>query len=209
MLASQRSKSLQEAVSAASACHTSVGTNEILDHLFNKHWRARRHQLSHQLSDLAAQPRACMLQYLHRPSTVLRLARPSALERFYKRDALPPSFHFFPLFSFLQDYLDSKFPTPTATTTTATTRTTTPVAVMVRICGLYVFHCPMRKYLRRLRRKVTGEAAPATQSYMYEEGCEVYEGTQRTKVKLNMRAPIPYVAVLMIPSHLHEEFRYP
>lgn len=66
----------------------------------------------------------------------------------------------------------------------------------------------MRKYLRRLGRKATGQAAPATRCYTYEEGCEVYEGTRHTKVSMDLRAPIPFVAVPMGPSDLHEEFRY-
>jgi hypothetical protein len=65
---------------------------------------------------------------------------------------------------------------------------------MVRIFGIYLFKCSMRKHLRRAARKVFNRPAPATTSWS-ENGVVVEEGTQRTKViwEARGRAPFPMV----------------
>lgn len=65
---------------------------------------------------------------------------------------------------------------------------------MVRFCGIY-FHCPLRKHLRRLKRKLRGESTPAVREYSLDEVIpgaspfgKVVEGTTRIKVTLTPAA---------------------
>jgi hypothetical protein len=75
---------------------------------------------------------------------------------------------------------------------------------MVRLCGIYLFHCSLRKHLRRAVRKVFNRPAPATDwedEFDFEEvdgvlqGVRVKNGTQRISVLLATRpgqvCPVP------------------
>jgi hypothetical protein len=77
-------------------------------------------------------------------------------------------------------------------TPSTTTTTTTAAATMVRLCGIYLFHCSLRKHLRRAVRKVFNRPAPETNweenEFDFEEvdgvleGVRVKHGTQRISV---------------------------
>jgi hypothetical protein len=63
---------------------------------------------------------------------------------------------------------------------------------MVRLCGIYLFHCSLRKHLRRAVRKVFNRPAPEfnweENEFDFEEvdgvleGVRVKHGTQRISV---------------------------
>lgn len=63
---------------------------------------------------------------------------------------------------------------------------------MVRICGVYLWHCPLRKHCRRAMRKILNRPAPDTRGTYYDGALYMTEGSQRTKVYLgHYRGTLP------------------
>ena len=72
------------------------------------------------------------------------------------------------------------------------TRCTNARALQVRLCGVYLFRCNLRKHLRRAARKVFNRPAPEKGREWEQnefvvvdgvlDGVSVVNGTQRTKV---------------------------
>ena len=55
------------------------------------------------------------------------------------------------------------------------TRCANEPALQVRLCGMYLFHCPLRQHLRRAVRKVFNKPAPRTA--WEKNGLRVVEGS--------------------------------